>query len=125
MHPGDAFAYEGQGFIDAGNGGSGVEWGETIGKAASTIKNVDTVIPSHITGTNVIQKWQDFVDYGEFNRLYVAHARESLKAGKTPEQAAMDFKLPEKFKDYTLAGGRGGPGGNFGAIFEELKATAK
>ena len=86
---------------------------------------MNIVIPSHITGTNVLQKWQDFVDYGEFNRLYVAHARESMKAGKTPEQAAMDFKLPEKFKDYNLAGGRGGPAGNFGIIYEELKTAAK
>jgi cyclase len=125
LHPGDAFANKGQGLIDVNNGGSGVEWGETIGKAANTIKNVDTVIPSHIVGANVLLKWQDFVDYGEFHRLSVAHARESLKAGKTPEQAAMDFKLPEKFKDYTIGGGRGGPAGNFGIIYEELKTAAK
>ena len=120
LHPGDAFANKAPGLIDTNNGGSGVEWGETIGKAANTIKNVDTVIPSHIVGANVLLKWQDFVDWGEFNRLYVAHARESLKAGKTPEQAAMDFKAPEKFKDYNLTNGR-----NFGIIYEELKTAAK
>jgi len=38
--------------------------------------------------------------------------------GTTPEQAMMDFKLPEKFAGYTIAGGRGGPGGNFGILFE-------
>ena len=65
--------------------------------------------------------WQEFVDFGEFNRLFLDHARASLKAGKTPEQAMMDFKLPEKFKGYNLTGGRGGPGGNFGVIFEELR----
>jgi glyoxylase-like metal-dependent hydrolase (beta-lactamase superfamily II) len=124
LHPGDAFASRAPGFIDAGNGGSGVEWGETIGKAAKTIRNVDTVLPSHITGANVLLKWQDFVDWGEFNRLYVAHARESLKAGKTPEQAAMDFKPGDKFSAYTLTGGRGGAAGNFGTIYGELK-TAK
>jgi hypothetical protein len=32
-----------------------------------------------------------------------------------------DLKLPDKFKDYNLTGGRGGPGGNFGVIYEELK----
>jgi hypothetical protein len=53
----------------------------------------------------------------------VQHARESLKAGKTPEQAAMDLKLPEKFKDYPLTGGRGGPGRNFTRIYEELKTS--
>ena len=38
-----------------------------------------------------------------------------------------EFKLPENFSaaGYTVTGGgRGGPGGNFGIIFEELK-TAK
>jgi hypothetical protein len=66
-------------------------------------------------------KWQDFVDFGEFNRLFVDHARASLKAGKTPEQAMGDLTLPEKFRSYTLTGGRGGPAGNFTAIFQELQ----
>jgi cyclase len=118
MHAGDAFANKGQPLIDRMNGGSGVAYPDTIAKAARTIKNVDTIITGHSPTT---MKWQDLVDFGEFNRLFLAHARESLKAGKTPEQAMMDFKLPERFKDYNLAGGRGGPGGNFGVIFEELK----
>ena len=66
-------------------------------------------------------KWQDFVDYGEFNRLFLEHAQASLAAGKTAEQAMADFKLPEKFKDYNIAGGRGGPGGNFNVIYGELQ----
>ena len=31
--------------------------------------------------------WQDFVEFGEVNRLMLTHARESIKAGKTAEQA--------------------------------------
>ena len=77
---------------------------------------MDTVINGH---SPVTMKFQDLVDFGEFNRLFLEHARASLKAGKTPEQAMMDLKLPEKFKDYNLTGGRGGPGGNFGVIFTE------
>ena len=46
----------------------------------------------------------------------------SLAAGNTAEQAMADLKLPETLKDYNIAGGRGGPGGNFNVIFEELKA---
>ena len=117
MHAGDMFAGKGQPFIDANNGGSGLAYGATIGKAAAGIKNVDTVIPGHST----VMKWQDFVDFGEFNRLYLDHARSALKAGQTPEQALASLKLPEKFKEYNLQGGRGGPGGNFNVIFEELK----
>jgi cyclase len=119
VHAGDAFANKGQPLIDRNNGGSGIAYPNTIAKAASTIKNVDTVINGH---SPVTMKFQDLTDFGEFNRLFLEHARASLKAGKTPEQAMMDLKLPEKFKEYNLTGGRGGPGGNFGVIFEELKA---
>jgi cyclase len=119
VHAGDAFANKGQPLIDRNNGGSGIAYPETIRKAATEIKNVDTVINGH---SPVTMKLQDLVDFGEFNRLFLEHARASLKAGKTPEQAMMDLKLPDKFKDYNLTGGRGGPGGNFGVIFEELKS---
>jgi glyoxylase-like metal-dependent hydrolase (beta-lactamase superfamily II) len=117
MHAGDVFAAKGQPLIDRNNGGSGVAYPETIRKASAAIKNVNTVITGHST----VMKWRDFVDYGEFNTLFLAHAKASLAAGKTAEQAMADFKLPEKFKDYNIAGGRGGPGGNFNVIFEELK----
>ena len=117
MHAGDVFANTAQPLIDVNNGGSGIAYGETIGKAAGAIKNVDTVI----TGHTDVKKWQDFVDYGEFNRLFLQHARASMKAGKTAEQAMADLKLPDKFKGYTLTGGRGGPGGNFNVIYQELQ----
>ena len=120
VHAGDAFANKGQPLIDRNNGGSGIAYPETIAKAAKGIGKVDIVINGH---SPVTMKFQDLVDFGEFNRLFLEHARASLKAGKTPEQAMMDLKLPEKFKDYNLAGGRGGPGGNFGVIFEELKGN--
>ena len=120
MHSGDMFANKGQPLIDRNNGGSGLAYGETIGKAADAIKGVERVIPGHST----LMTWQDFVDFGEVNRLMVAHARESMKMGKTAEQAMADYKLPERLSSFTIApGGRGGAGGNFGTIYEELKPT--
>jgi cyclase len=119
MHSGDAFATKGQPLIDTMNGGSGLAYPETLKKAVSTIKNVDSVITGHTTTGPL--KWQELVDYAEFNRLFLEHARQSLAAGKTAEQAMSDFKLPDKFKDYNLQGGRGGPGGNFNIIFQELQ----
>jgi cyclase len=119
MHAGDAFANKGQPLIDRNNGGSGVAYPDTLTKAAKGIKNVDTVINGH---TMAVTTWQDFVDFGEFNRLYLAHARESMKAGKSPEEALKTLMLPAKFKEYNIApGGRGGPGGNMAVIYEELK----
>ena len=123
MHAGDMFAGKGQPLIDRANGGSGVEYGATIGKAAAGIKNVDRVITGHST----VMTWQDFVNFGEVNRVALTYAREAAKAGKTPEQAMMEFKLPETLTaagfTYT-GGGRGGAAGNMGIIMEELK-TAK
>lgn len=125
MHTGDAFANKGQPLIDRPNGGSGVAYPDTIAKAASTVKNVKTIITGHAQN-GALMTMQDLADFGEFNRLMLDHARQALKQGQTPEQAMTDFraKLPAKFKEYNLAGGRGGPGGNFGVLFEELK-TAK
>ena len=116
MHAGDAFARKGEGGVDPNNGGSGVAWADTITKAAQSIKDVTTVIPGHST----LMTWQDFVDFGEFNRLYVAHASASMKAGRTAEEAMKSFALPEKFKGYILGGGRGGAAGNFAVIYAEL-----
>jgi glyoxylase-like metal-dependent hydrolase (beta-lactamase superfamily II) len=116
MHAGDIFATKGLPLLDVNNGGSGVAIGATLAKAAAGIKNVDKVITGHSDN----MAWQDFVDYGEFNRLFLDHAKASLAAGKTPEQAAADLKLPAKFSAYNLTG-RGGPAGNIGIIYNELK----
>lgn len=119
LHAGDAFANKGQPNIDLANGGSGVSYPDTLSKAASTIKNVDTIIGGHSAD---LLTPQDLADQAEFTRLMLTHARASLKMGKTPEQAMTDFRatLPSKFQGYNLAGGRGGPGGAFVPLFEEL-----
>jgi len=120
MHSGDAFANKGTPFIDRGNGGSGVGYPETLKKAAREIKNVDKVIPGH----SAVLAWDDFVAAGEFNQLMLDHARTALKANKTPEQALKEFTLPESLKAKGFAqpaAGRGGAGGNFTVIMEELQ----
>jgi glyoxylase-like metal-dependent hydrolase (beta-lactamase superfamily II) len=123
MHAGDAFANKGFPLIDRNNGGSGVGYPDTIQKAAKGIKNVDIVINGHSPMT---MKWQDFVEWGEFNRYFLNYAQQSLKAGKSAEEAMKEFKVPDgKFQGYnvTPGGGRGGPAGNVGIIYEELKGT--
>ena len=120
MAAGDAFANTAQPNIDLANGGSGIAYPDTIGKVASTIRNVDFVIGGH--NANIV-KMQDVSDYSEFLRLMLAKARTSVAAGKTPEQAMMEFQseIPAKFKTYGLGPGRGGPGGSFVQLFEELR----
>jgi glyoxylase-like metal-dependent hydrolase (beta-lactamase superfamily II) len=123
MHAGDAFANKGFPLIDRNNGGSGVAYPDTIQKAARSIKNVDTVINGHSPMT---MKWQDFVEWGEFNRYFLTYTQQSMKAGKSAEEAMKEFKAPDgKFQGYNITPGRGrgGPAGNVGIIYEELKPT--
>ena len=112
MHAGDAFASKGMPLLDVNNGGSGVAYPETLAKVAGGIKNVDTVIPGHST----VMAWQDFVDYGEFNRAVLGAAQAAKKAGKTSEQAAAELVLPAKFKDYVVTRAKD----NMAIIYKQL-----
>ena len=116
---GDAFTNTGQPNIDLANGGSGIAYPDTLAKAAQTIRNVDIVIGGHAPGP---MKGSDLADYAEFMRLMLAKARSARQQGKTPEQAMMEFQaeIPAKFKSYGLGPGRGGPGGTFVTLYEEL-----
>jgi glyoxylase-like metal-dependent hydrolase (beta-lactamase superfamily II) len=107
MHTGDAFASKGLPLVDTNNGGSAVEYGKTLEKAASTIKNVDTIINGHIiTGPT---PFEDLKTYAEFNNEFIAWVQEQIKAGKSAEQAAMEYQIPAKYTGYSV-GGRGAAG---------------
>jgi len=113
MHSGDIFAAKGAPFMDANNGGSGLEYPKTLAKAAAGIKGVESVIPGHST----VMNWNDFKEYGDFMRDLVAAVEQARKDGKTADQAAADLKLPEKYKSYNM----GRLKGNVTAIYSELK----
>jgi cyclase len=98
MHTGDMFPTKGAPFMDASNGGSGLEYPRTLKKVADNIKGVESIIPGHST----VMTWNDFTEFGEFVRDLVAAIEQAKKDGKTEDQAAADLKLPEKFKDYDL-----------------------
>lgn len=116
---GDAFSNTAQPNIDLANGGSAVAYPDTMSKLA-TIPNVDIVVGGHAPA---LMKGSDIGDYAEFMRLMVAKARASVAAGKTPEQTMTEFQaeIPAKFRSYGLGPNRGGPGGTFVTIFEELR----
>jgi hypothetical protein len=78
------------------NGGSGVEYPNTLKNAASRIKDVETVIPGHSPVTD----WKAFQDFAEFNRAFLEAVQQSKKEGKSADDAAAVLKLPEKFKDF-------------------------
>jgi cyclase len=100
MHAGDVFPRKGTPLIDVNNGASGVAYPDTLAKAAEGIKDVETVIPGHSDVTD----WAAFLEFGEFNKEFLAATQAAKTAGKTPEQAIAEFKLPGKFSAYQMTG---------------------
>jgi glyoxylase-like metal-dependent hydrolase (beta-lactamase superfamily II) len=96
MHAGDMFAGKQIPIIDANNGGSGVAYPDTLGKAHSTIKNVDSIITGHST----LMTMDDLAEYAAFNRDFLNAVREAKKAGRSPEEAAKAWTVPAKYTGY-------------------------
>jgi glyoxylase-like metal-dependent hydrolase (beta-lactamase superfamily II) len=118
MHSGDAFAGKNTPIIDGNNGGSAVEYGKTLANAASTIKNVDVIITGHAMTTMTPA---DLKEYAAFNSDFTTWVQSEIKAGKTVDQAAMEYKIPEKYKGYTVSTFLGGIKGNIELAYKELK----
>src|SRR5262245_5372568 len=97
MHAGDIFSGKNIPLLDAVNGGSGVEIGKTLAKAASSVKNVDSIITGHSTVMTVA----DLQEYAAFNDEFASAVRDAKKAGKSVDEIAGAWKLPEKYKGYT------------------------
>jgi glyoxylase-like metal-dependent hydrolase (beta-lactamase superfamily II) len=119
MHTGDMFAWKALPLIDTSNGGSLVAHAETLGRVVSTIKNVDTVI----TGHTPVLTWNELAEYAEFNRDFVAWAREQIKAGKSAGEAATEYRVPAKYKGYSISANPqfGDAKGNVEIAYRELQ----
>lgn len=120
MHSGDIFAGKSVPLIDTANGGSMLHISETLMKAYDGIKNVDTIINGH---TPAQTTFADLKEYSDFNKDLVAWMRAGLKAGKTPEQLAAQWKVPEKYKGYssTVSPLMGGLVGRIQSLQKELQ----
>jgi glyoxylase-like metal-dependent hydrolase (beta-lactamase superfamily II) len=117
MHSGDAFAGKNTPLIDTANGGSAVEYPETISKAVAGIQNVDTII----TGHSPLMTPADLKEYADFNKDFLTWVKAEIKAGKTSDQAAAEYKLPDKYKSYTIPDFFGGIKSNIETAYKELK----
>ena len=119
MHTGDMFAWKALPYIDTSNGGSVVAHAETLGRVVSTIKNVDTII----TGHTPVLTWNELREYADFNRDFVSWAQEQIKAGKSVSEAASEYRVPAKYKDYTVSPNPqfGDAKGNTEIVYKELK----
>jgi cyclase len=96
MHAGDIFSGKNIPLLDAVNGGSGVEIGATLMKAANGVKEVDAIISGHSTVMTVA----DLREYSQFNDDFRNTVQAGKKAGMTVDQIAAAYKIPERFKGY-------------------------
>ncbi len=100
-HSGDLFGWKGAPYIDMANGGSGVEYGETVLAVADGITGVDTVIPGH----SDVMTWADLREFGEFNRDFLAAVRRGIAEGKSAEETAASLNLPDRYANYAMSRG--------------------
>jgi glyoxylase-like metal-dependent hydrolase (beta-lactamase superfamily II) len=121
MHAGDIFSGKNLPLLDANNGGSGVMIGDTLAKAAKTVKNIDTVITGHSTTMTM----DDLHEYAEFNKEFLRDVQAGKKAGQTVDQIAAAWKMPDKYKGYTAPSSTPQQTArlkaNIQVIFDELK----
>jgi glyoxylase-like metal-dependent hydrolase (beta-lactamase superfamily II) len=98
-HYADIFSGKNLPLLDANNGGSAVEIGETLQKALDGIKNVDTIITGHSTQMTPAE----LREYIAFNREFAGDVRAAKQAGKTADEIAASWKIPAKYVGYAPA----------------------
>jgi cyclase len=96
MHAGDIFSGKNLPLLDANNGGSGVAIGNTLAKAADSVKDIDTIITGHSTTMTMA----DLREYAQFNRDFLADVQAAKKTGKSVDGIASSWKMPDKYKGY-------------------------
>jgi len=117
LHTGDMFPNRGLLVIDKNAGGSGVEFPETVRKAANGLKDIDTIITGHAPATMTMADLRTWADY---TRDFVNAVREAKREGKSVDDVVASWKVPEKYTGY------GTPQTSFmktaaTVIFEEVK----
>ena len=96
MHAGDIFSGKNIPLLDANNGGTGVEIGKTLAKAANSVKNVDSIISGHST----VMTMADLREYAQFNDDFANAVREAKKKGGTVDEFVKTWKIPAQYKGY-------------------------
>lgn len=120
VHSGDIFAGKQVPLVDFGNGGSGRDYPQTLSKAAAGLKDVDIIVTGHSDRTMTMA---DLKEYSDFNKDFLSWVESEMKAGKSAEQAANEYKVPDKYKGYSanLPPFFGGMKGYIQGIYDELK----
>ena len=96
LHAGDAFPGKYVPRLDANNGGSGVDFPETVNNAYRTLTGIDTIITGHSTQMTR----DDLREYGEFVGAFVDAVRAAKAVGRSVEDVAASWEVPAQFSGY-------------------------
>jgi glyoxylase-like metal-dependent hydrolase (beta-lactamase superfamily II) len=97
VHAGDIFSGKNLPLLDANNGGSAAEIGNSLAKAHSALnKSADTIITGHSTQMTM----PDLLQYSEFNKEFLSSVQAAKKAGRTVDEVAKSWTIPAKFTGY-------------------------
>jgi cyclase len=97
VHAGDMFAARQPPIVDTANGGSGLAYPDSLEKAFTGIKNVDTIITGHST----LMPWKDLGTYVEFTREFRQVVVNGFDHGLSVSEIADAWTLPAKYTGYT------------------------
>ena len=114
---GDVFANKTVPIMDRNAGGSGVEFPDTLMKAYNAVKDADVIVTGHAQTT---MTRDDLKTYGEFMRDFVAAVRDAKKQGKSADDFAAAWKVPEKYAGYPAAQAAGVKNGAQ-VVMDEIK----
>ena len=89
LQTGDMFPWRDAPFLDVNNGGSGIEFPDTLGRALTTIRGVDTVVPGHIPVTT----WASFEEYRRFTSELLAQIRAAKGRGLSADEAVSEIDM--------------------------------
>ena len=96
MHAGDAFPGKLVPIMDSNNGGSGVEYPNTLRKASEGITDVDRIITGHST----VMTPADLSEYAEFVGTFVSDAGAAKNGGTSAADFAASWEIPSSFSGY-------------------------
>jgi glyoxylase-like metal-dependent hydrolase (beta-lactamase superfamily II) len=95
-HAGDMLGPKGLPAVDFANGGSVLEYSETLARAASTLTNVDTII----TGHGPLMSMSDFKRYVQFNKDFRDAVVSGYNHGLGLTEVAEAWRVPDKYRGY-------------------------
>ena len=96
MHAGDAFPNKGLPIMDSNNGGSGVDFPDTLRKASQGITNVDRII----TGHGPVMTPADLSEYADFVSWFVSDVRAGKARGESAAEFVSGWEVPSMFAGY-------------------------